>query len=211
MSNSRYDQCDCTFLAERALGYRAFSLLFGHSIDDLTFQLAQDPQINDIWQRQAGEAACRDWGNIHAQFTSLTEAPVSALEGEYNRAFVGPGPLQAPLWESVYRTEDRLIFQESTLEVRRAYAAEGFVLNAKGSEPDDSLPAECEFLAALLEKAADAVEGGETEEASRLISTVQDFEEEHLRQWVGDFATALKRSDQTPTYAALASVLEGYV
>lgn len=35
--------------------------------------------------------------------------------------YVEPGSLPAPPWESAYLSEDRLLFQESTLEVRKAY------------------------------------------------------------------------------------------
>ena len=43
---------------------------------------------------------------------------LAELRDEYTRLFVGPDKLVAPPWESVYRGEDAMLFQEVTLEVR---------------------------------------------------------------------------------------------
>lgn len=197
-------------LAEQALGYTAFAVLFSRPMDELAFQLARDPQINDIWEARID-------ADLHARLVSaledlspFDEASRASLEGEFNRAFVGPGPLVAPLWESVYRTEDRLIFQESTLQVRRAYAEEGFVMQKKGAEPDDNLSAECEFVAALLNRASEAAENDDAVKADRLVAKADTFVREHLTSWLDDFADALTHDGATSHYAALAAALACY-
>lgn len=43
------------------------------------------------------------------------------LKLDYNRLFVGPGHIVVPLWESIYRTKEKLLFGESEITVRRYY------------------------------------------------------------------------------------------
>lgn len=69
--------------------------------------------------------------------------------------FIGIGTRVAP-WESVYVSPDRLVFQASTLAVRDAYGAAGFVAKNKGAEPDDHIATECDFMAKLAAQAAEA-------------------------------------------------------
>ena len=43
------------------------------------------------------------------------------LHWDYTRMFIGPYELPAPLWESAYVNDERLLFQSETLVVRQAY------------------------------------------------------------------------------------------
>ncbi|AOQ24114.1 Tat proofreading chaperone DmsD [Moorella thermoacetica] len=47
------------------------------------------------------------------------------LRWDYTRMFVGPYQLSAPPWESAYLNDERLLFQEETLAVRRIYLRYG--------------------------------------------------------------------------------------
>lgn len=110
-----------------------------------------------------------------------------AIGIEYVKLFVGPGaPLAAP-WESVYRNADGLLFQASTLAVRRAYRAAGFAAVGYPHEPDDHLGTELGFMEALAASTLRAWEAGDLARVRCNLQHQATFLEEHLAVWVGAF------------------------
>ncbi|NLT31326.1 MAG: molecular chaperone TorD family protein, partial [Propionibacterium sp.] len=67
------------------------------------------------------------------------EVPAADLEADYDRLFVGPGPMLACPYESVHRSREGLTFEAETLQVRMSYAAFGLRAPAFNKEPDDHL------------------------------------------------------------------------
>jgi TorA maturation chaperone TorD len=70
------------------------------------------------------------------------EAVLARLKSEYTALMIGPAKLPAPPWESAYLTRERIIFQESTLKVRRAYQKYQFLPANYPYEADDHLALE---------------------------------------------------------------------
>ena len=68
------------------------------------------------------------------------------LRWDYTRLFIGPGHVLAPPWESVYRSRERLLFDQATLDVRQAYARFGLQAPRLNHEPDDHLGLELAFM-----------------------------------------------------------------
>lgn len=81
------------------------------------------------------------------------------LHRQYMRCFVGPYKLPVPLWEAATRTGEDALFQEITLNVRKAYRASGFLPAEYPHVPDDHIALELDFLRALSQQAQDAVFG----------------------------------------------------
>lgn len=106
---------------------------------------------------------------------------------EYTKLFVGPGAPLAPPWESVYRNADGLLFQASTLAVRRAYRAAGFAAAGYPHEPDDHLGTELGFMEALAASTLRAWEAGDLARVRCNLQHQATFLEEHLAVWVGAF------------------------
>lgn len=59
------------------------------------------------------------------------------------------GKVLAPPWGSVYMSEERLVFQKETLEVRNWYREFGLAAENLYREPDDHIALELGFLAHL--------------------------------------------------------------
>lgn len=109
------------------------------------------------------------------------------VERAFNWCFIGIGTRVAP-WESVYVSSDRLVFQASTLAVREAYGAAGFVAKNKGSEPDDHIATECDFMAKLADQTAEAFAMQDEDGCQRALRSSQSFLHDHLVAFVEDFA-----------------------
>ncbi len=113
---------------------------------------------------------------------------------EYTRVLIGPASLPAPPWESVFTTGENLIFQESTLAVRAAYRAAGYVAAGYPREADDHLATELDFMATLAEEACTAYEAGDAERAHASLQVQRQFLSEHLNTWAKPFSDRLERA-----------------
>jgi len=138
----------------------------------------------------------------------------SALAGEeedevrrdYNRLFFGPGPMVAPPYESVYRSEERLLFELQTMQVRASYARFGLAAPRLNREPDDHIGLEMGFLGVLCIRAMDAIDSGDDSELARLIAGVQSFLELHLLVWGPHCLTLVANGSQTFFYRSVAAL-----
>lgn len=128
------------------------------------------------------------------------QEPAVALEAEYQRLFVGPGHLPAPPWESVYRTEERLVFDWPTLAVRASYKEMGLAA-ANTKEPDDQIGLELLFMATLADREADGDDPAANAQAA--------FLRDHLLLWAPAFCTDLANSSTCDLYKGLALLTEG--
>ncbi|WP_407313205.1 molecular chaperone [Desulfosporosinus sp. SB140] len=141
----------------------------------------------------------------------LSEENYDRLHWDYTRMFIGPYELPAPPWESAYLNEERLLFQEETLAVRRAYLKYSLVAKEYGHEADDHLGLELDFMYQLsllaLQKINEEDYGGMVE----ILLDQQDFLDEHLLKWVPDFCQKVEQSAQTKFYQGMAKILHGYV
>ena len=126
-----------------------------------------------------GRAAMTAWQRT-ADGLLADEEALHQVAGAFCPLFVGPGPVDAPPWESVYGNGDQTLFQASTLAVRRAYVAHQLIPRTYPHEADDSLTLELDFLAALGERMAEAWERGETEKALSAARSSAQFLDEQL-------------------------------
>ena len=109
--------------------------------------------------------------------------------------------LRASPCESVWIDEDGLAMQEPMFQVREWYKRFGVAVRDWRQRSDDHLVNQLEFLAYLLEQAAEI---DDLEQASR-------FMDEHLLRWVGDFARRVATRAATPFYAGLAALTAAHL
>lgn len=110
---------------------------------------------------------------------------------EFNRLFVGPKTPTTPPYESVYRYGERLVMQDSTLEVRRWYRAEGLVLAGPSNEPDDFIATELEFVAYMLANALAYFQQNKTPQALAYLENYNAFYQDHLAIWLPRFVQSI--------------------
>jgi TorA maturation chaperone TorD len=122
------------------------------------------------------------------------------LRADYDQLFVGPDHLPSPPWESVYRTEERLVFDWPALEVKSEYRKLGLV-SIKPSDPDDHVGLELLFMAILAERQA---EGDEVAQPAQ-----QRFLREHLLQWAPAFCGDVVANARTDLFRGLGLLTRG--
>lgn len=163
----------------------------------------------DLPETKEGMALLGQWSRAYLKDQSGDLQ--SALDGDYNRLFVGPGKVLAPPWESVYATTDRLIFQEQTIQVRNWYRRFGLEAEKLYHEPDDHIGLELSFLAHLASLSLQALESQDEPEFLRLINAQRDFLKEHLLQWCFDWIRDVQEFAKLEFYTGIALLVKGTV
>ncbi len=126
------------------------------------------------------------------------ELDVPELLAEYERLFIGPGPVPCPPYESYWRQDVSFDMRGSlmgpcTAELRDLYGDLGLETAPATGEMPDFLPIE-------LEAFAYALASTERFETGRVIFAG------HLRHWLPRFADAVERASRHHFYADLARV-----
>lgn len=130
---------------------------------------------------------------------------------EHTRLFIGPYKLPAPPYESVYRTKERLVMQQPTIEVRKAYLQAGLEVKGIYTSPDDHISAELEFMEYLCDKTASSLKNQDAYETMKHIELQRKFLEEHLNKWIPAFSDDIIKNTKQDFYKGAALLLRGFI
>ena len=127
---------------------------------------------------------------------------------EFNRLFVGPNSLPAPLWESVYLGKEHGLFEEQTLQVRKCYREYGLVFVRENNSPEDHIVVELEFVSYLIQQ---TLESNDEKYTRRLIKDQITFFTDHMAKWCLQFCDMLSKASAMPLYDGTARLLREYI
>jgi TorA maturation chaperone TorD len=137
------------------------------------------------------------------------EGKLTDLKWDYRQLFVGPGPLQAYPWESVYLGKDHILFDEQTIAVRQLYRRFGLQASRQQREPEDHIGLELAFMTHLCSQGLAAIERKDQATLADLLKTQHDFLRDHLLRWAPAFAQAVIQHANTDYYRGVAYLLLG--
>lgn len=174
----------------RAFIYKLFQCLSGM---EPTSELLSALRNDDT--RVALDLLCGDraeYGDIYTELCAAAETHADDLRGEYTRHFIGPRSLIAPPWESVYRSDEHLLFDKNTLKVREIYKDNGYIPEGYPSVADDHLALELDFMRLLAERLLLAYEAADRDSVYDLYGHTVKFLNEHLLVWVPEYSRRLQ-------------------
>jgi putative dimethyl sulfoxide reductase chaperone len=154
-----------------------------------------------------GLAYLKEWSEKGQK--NFGDEDVNELRADYTRLFIGPGKVLAPLWESVHFTEDRLVFQENTLKVRKWYRSFNLESEKIYHEPEDHIGLELVFIAHLAGMALQAVESQDDQSLRKYLTAIHQFLREHPLQWAPLWSDLVLKHAQTSFYKGLALLTVG--
>jgi TorA maturation chaperone TorD len=147
-------------------------------------------------------------GQYDKEFGQTAPFPVNLeeLEVEYCRLFVGPGHVEVPPYESVYREHDikmqqGLVMGPPTAAVSKLYREAGLQLAQGFHDMPDHIAAETWFLAYLEAMAAHSADGQD------FLQQKRQFMDQHLGQWAGAFAEAVRKASRHAWYIYISKLL----
>lgn len=173
-------------------------------VDDEIF--ADTPFAGENSDVVAGLALLQQWAASYAEDAS---AALGDLRVDWTRLFAGGGLAPIAPWESVYYTEERTLFSESTLDVRAWYRRFGLEPANLHHEPDDHIGLELLFIAHLARLGLAALEEGDKEALERAIQGQRDFCRQHLLVWAPTWSEQMVMLAHTDFYRGLALVVRG--
>lgn len=139
----------------------------------------------------------------------ISEAQFKAIQKDQLYLFIGIDKVLAPVWESVYFSQSRLVFQEQTLQVREWYARFGLQIERLNKEPDDHIGLELSFLAHLAAQALQAIDQDDMECFQGVLQAQRDFQTEHILRWGPAWAKLVDKHAETDFYQGLAHLTHG--
>ena len=217
MSNHEREAAVGMALARRAYLYSLFHVVFGgepteetlerlfgaESLDGLSAALSDDAD-------GALDAFARKLSRVREDFDDDKAATASSLRSDYTALFEIPGAAYAHPWESSYIGDGKMVFQESTLDVRSFYHEAGFKLQAEKRFPDDHIAAMMDYLGRTGQRAYDAFADGLDADAARELARARRFIESHVLTWVDAFAEAVAEHDARGFYASAAQAMASF-
>lgn len=195
------------WLVERKIIYFIFALLYDGKIDEALeimrksellqhFADYTDNKLLSTRSRQIIEEISEKQNNNDYKALILDD---------YQRLFVGPDEILAPLWESIYKTKDKLLFGEIELEVRRYYNSNG--LDVKESEPADYFPLQLSFISRLCNAAGE----DNFENINENLAKQRDFLKEHLLSWIPCWVEDVNKNAETQFWVGFVQMTKGWI
>ncbi|ACV21137.1 uncharacterized component of anaerobic dehydrogenase [Slackia heliotrinireducens DSM 20476] len=111
----------------------------------------------------------------------------------------------------MYRDNKCVVMTATTLGVRNAYKAHGFIPQRYPHVPDDHLALELDFIAALTAEALQACQAGDIDAASKHEADAVQFTHDHLSAWAPFFAEDVRDKGKAPLYATVAQTMAAFV
>ncbi len=184
---------------EKAAYFRLLGSLLYNEPDAAAMDMLLDDEIFSELPYAGDNALAREGqAQITAWLGSGSKAELlDKTNSDFMRLFIGPDKLLAAPWGSVYLDEDRLLFNEDTLKVRKFYERYGMMTKKKYSEPDDHIGLELEFLAHLAEQGNDEAMAG--------------FAREFMLPWILRWNDDVRKYARTGYYRGLAGMAAGGV
>ena len=195
----------------RAKSYALLARLFAKEVDQelldrlhgTRFPVATGNGLVDEGMRLIAGYLSNVWGG------TLQELAV-----DYVHCFIGSGMdafSAAYPYESVYTSPKRLMMQEARDEVLAIYRSQGLEKSSTWKESEDHVAAECEFMATLAGRTADACRAGDEDAVARLLETQLNFLDDHLYAWTGMMTADMRGYARTDFYKGLAAYTDGFL
>lgn len=178
------------------------------NLDQLTDEdiFSEAPFAADQPATAKGLGLLQRWAKAYA---ADPEALLGDVQSDYTRLFMQVAGLPVAPWESVYYSEERLVFQESTLDVRRWYRRFGLEPINLHKEPDDHIGLELLFIAHLARLALKATQEDSTTDLERPLEAQRGFCKEHLLIWAPVWCDLMLEHARTDYYRGLALLVRG--
>jgi TorA maturation chaperone TorD len=159
-------------------------------------------------------AGIRDGLKQMQDYLASEEASVLNLARDYAKVFCGASSTNktaAYPFESVYTSPDGMLMQEARDEALAWYRRYGLGKSDEWFDCEDHVAVEMDFLIYLINEYLDAAENDRPAQANELLLAQRQFMQEHLVNWVPEFASRTTRAARTGFYRGLASLLAAYL
>ena len=195
----------------RAKAYGLLSRLYAKEVDDELLE-----QLRKTAFPVHSGSVLTDEGNclMATYLSNVWSGTLQELAVDYVHAFIGSGMdafSAAYPYESVYTSPKRLMMQEARDEVLAIYRSQALDKAKTWKESEDHVAMECEFMAAMAKRTADACREGDEDKVASLLLTQHNFLSDHLYAWTGMMTSDMRKFARTDFYKGLADYTDGFL
>lgn len=185
-----------TALGSLLTGFGLLCSDFPHQITGLTVLQAFIPDWRRFFAECAFPADTLNQLEEALDAIATDDAILASALATYHTLFTSPNP-PVPLWESLWRSKEKIFFTECTTQVRAWYRTHGFVIPSQ--EAEDFLGYEMTFAGCLFDKAHSKIESNE----QATLKAFHQFLTEHLLLWGPNCVHELKEATDNRFWCAL--------
>lgn len=192
---------------------RQYSLLARLFREEVDMDQIEDLQGMRFPLATGNDLVDKGYRNLYEYLRGAWDDSVLELAVDYVRTFIGHGVngySAAYPFESVYTSERRLMMQEARAEVLQTLR-ENNLKRGTWNEGEDHIALELEFMQILSQRAADALEQGNEDEAVQELRKSLDFLNEHLLNWFPMMQADMEKFSRTKFYQGLGYLTLGYL
>lgn len=197
----------------RAQVYRMLSSLCFTELNDEQIKLLSQQDFSSF--AMLDDDLARGAKEVERALRHVHSGTREDLAVDYAHTFLAAGTTKyerrAVPYESVYTSDTGLLMEQAREDVYKIMLQEGVLPDASLRTPEDHLSFECEFVAALADRATAAFDAGDADEAMRLVGVQQTFRREHLANWIDAWCAAVDRTCRTKFYRGVALMTRGFV
>lgn len=203
----------CELARTREGIYRMFSSLYFKELTDeqIRFFASEALPMLEGLEGEVGQGA----RVARRYLRRITSATREDLAVDYAHSFLAAGSTKgeqrACPFESIYTSQDHLMMGNARDKVFKYMLDEHVEPNEKLHVPEDHLSFEFDFMADLAERMAQALEGGDLEEARRLLGVQRAFHRDHQLNWIDTYCSMIKGCCRTDFYRGVADMTAGFV
>lgn len=160
------------------------------------------------------EALNKSIESLKLTLTNMSEEKLEQLAVTFNRVFYGMGPRTAQKafpYESVYTSSGGLMMQAAFNEVKKLYAADGFIKSPEFTEPEDHIAIELAYMTEVCNQTLDAIAQRDEEQTAALLEKQRGFLQAHMLNWAPSFVADMKGSAEEGFYWHLADFTETFL
>jgi len=129
---------------------------------------------------------------------------LSFMRADYLKLFTGAGTMLAAPYESVYLSDEHLMFDKQTQDVRRFYHTYGWKSRLEGKVPDDHLGIELLFINLLVDKYLSLDDDACRRE---MRNEMVRFIEGHPLKWVGEWQMLVEKHADTKCFLGISKLV----
>jgi TorA maturation chaperone TorD len=133
------------------------------------------------------------------------------LAVEYANLFLGVRGKPLHPSESVYVSDDHVMYQESRDRVQSIYWEAGVDKKKEYTEPEDHIAIELQFMEYLCRRTVEALEKDDKAETTKYLRTQKDFIELHLARWVPHLTKDVLETAQVDFYKGIAYITDAFI
>ncbi|NTU89313.1 MAG: molecular chaperone TorD family protein [Actinobacteria bacterium] len=210
------ESCDIVSQILQALEGRAvfYDLLASLYFKPLTLEQIENIATMDYSAyKDVNESFSDGFNDISRYLNKRHSGTRQELAVDFTSTFIGTsswkGKYAVP-YESVFTSEEGLLFQDSFHAICEVYRANNVARGEGYDYPDDHLSFMCEFMAIMSRRTIEALQEGNVVEALGQLETSQAFLQAHIRSWFDAFQDVALCLIETRFYRGMLKITRGF-